>query len=876
VSWAIGIDFGTSRSAGSMGELDPRRLAPDRTTGKAPAPIMAPTVSPLEIEGNRWIPSMVLRTPDGQLVVGAAADNLAGVHPDRLERTPKRSLGTAAPLLLGGEPIDPRDAAAAVMRMIVAEGRLRQGSDPVGCVVTHPVRWAGVRRAALAEAAKRAGLGEVQLVEEPVAAAIHYASEHVELGAHVGVYDLGGGTFDTALLQRTDRGFEVVGVPGGDENIGGENFDHRLFRYFGSCLAEADAELWDQMMTSDDRKWKRAALDLLVQARRAKEALSSYTSTQVFVPVADRDIVVNRSQFEAMIIDDIERTVDLMEDTVIDAGMKIDDLAAIFLVGGSSRVPLVSQMVTERFGSRVITRDEPKGVVALGAARLAALRFLMPRPNAAGAPADVASAEPDAVDAPDAPPPPDASAAVLGIPHPSASVGSAAAGASQWLADLPVPRSHDRLGATPVADVDLASLPAPGAPSPTRPALAPVMPTPTSVPTPTPAPTPALWMPTPALQMPTPARPAVAAPAAGAPPLASWLVAAPPALAARLSSAPVPAAAPAAAPVVAAPAPVTIAWRTALPDQPGQLAADRNGIVFGGLAGVVRMFDPTNGQLSWQQPLDAPGWAAPGLADDAIAYGSSDARVLLLDRASGAVRWQLNVGFPVISSPAVVGGFVVVGTDGGHVLGLDRATGAVRWDLPVGAAVRAGIVVVGSEVIVCTAAGQVFVIDAQSGRPRWGYRTGGQVLLTPGVVHDRVLVASRDGLVHGLRLADGVAVYGVRCAGAPVTPVAVGGGLFGVVDERGGLRVHRADTGQAISEGTVSQTQSAGLVLVPGPAPTCAVIETGGQLLAVDLATRTTRFTVPTGQSNSSVPVVSGGLVVAATTFGQLYGIVAP
>ena len=141
---------------------------------------------------------------------------------------------------------------------------------------------------------------------------------------------------------------------------------------------------------------------------------------------------------------------------------------------------------------------------------------------------------------------------------------------------------------------------------------------------------------------------------------------------------------------------------------------------------------------------------------------------------------------------------------------------------------------------------------------------------------ETVLVASRDGLVHGLRVADGAALYGVRCAGAPITPVAVGGGLFGVVDERGGLRVHRGDTGQAVTEGTVTQTQAAGLVLVPGGAPTAAVIETGGQLMAVDLSSRSTRFAVPTGQSNSSVPVVSGGLVVVATSFGQLYGIVAP
>ncbi len=853
MSWAIGIDFGTSRSAGAVSELDPRRLAPDPITGKSIAPIMAPTVSPLEIEGNRWIPSMVLRTEDGQLVVGAAADNLAGVYPDRLERTPKRSLGTTAPLLLGGEPIDPRDAVAAVMRMIVAEGRLRQGSDPAGCVVTHPVRWAGVRRAALAEAASRAGLGEVVMVEEPVAAAIHYASEHVELGAHVGVYDLGGGTFDTALLQRTERGFEVVGVPGGDDNIGGENFDHRLFRYFGSCLADADADLWEQMMTSDDRKWKRAALDLLVQARRAKEALSSYTSTQVFVPVADRDIVINRSQFEAMIIDDVERTVGLMEDTVVDAGLRVDDLAAIFLVGGSSRVPLVAQMVTERFGARVITRDEPKGVVALGAARLAALRMLAPRARPAANPVGTDPAL-DSVN----PPPPDAATAATGIPSPVDV--PAASESTSWLAGLPVPRSDDRLR----VDAASASTPASTTPASIAPA--------TTVPATT-VPAARVTAPPPAtdflLTLPAPAVTRVASPSpaggmGGAQPY--------PAVSAAIASAHT-------APTIAAmPAPVAvnIAWRLPISDQPGQLTADRNAVVFGGLAGVVRCVDPANGLLRWENALDTPTWVAPALAEDSVVIGSSDGRVLLLDRVTGAVRWQTPVGSPVISTPAVVGGVVVVGNDGSRVLGLDRVTGAVRWDLPVGAPVRAGIVAVGAEVVVATTAGQVFVVHAESGRPRWGYRCGGQVMLTPGVAPDRVLVPSGDGIVHGIRLSDGVALYGVPCAGAPATPVAVAGGLFGVVDERGGLRVHRADSGVPVSEGTIAQTQAAGLVLAPVTDPTVAVVETGGQLMSVDLATRRTRFSVPTGGSNRSVPVLAGGLVCVATTFGQLYGIVVP
>jgi actin-like ATPase involved in cell morphogenesis len=733
VSWAIGIDFGTSRSAGALCEVGGGRL----------------DVTPLEIEGNRWIASMVLRTPDGELVIGTAADNLAGVHPDRLERTPKRALGTGAPLLLGGEPLDPRDAATAVLRAIIAEGRLRSGgAPPARAVLTHPVRWGEVRRTALREAGAAAGLDDIELVDEPVAAAIHYAADHVAVGAHVGIYDLGGGTFDTAVLQRTAGGFEVIGVPGGDERIGGEDFDHRMFRYFGECLAETAPEVWDEMLTSDDRKWKRASLDLLVQARRAKEALSSYTSTQVFVPIADRDIVVNRSQLEAMIVDDIERTVDLMEETVVDAGLAIDDLASVFLVGGSSRLPLVGQLLGERFGARVVTRDEPKAVVALGAARLAAVR----------------------------------------------------AGAA------PAPRSE---------------MPPPGRAHrhdlPTRPAAASL-----------------------------------------APPL-------PPPQAADHA---VPAARPPATQQVA------VAWRLALGQPAGQLAADIDAVVFGSADGFVRSVDPRSGQLRWQSPHGAAVWAAPGLLADAVAIGGLDGRVSLLDRATAAVRWVLDTGAPISASPAAAGAVVVAANDGGRVLGLDRERGGVRWELPVGSAVRAGVVPVGDEVIVATTAGQVYCVDAATGTCRWGYQTSGAITTTPGVVGDRILVPAEDGIVHAVRLADGVAVYGIRCEGPCATSVATSRTEAAIVDRGGVVRVHRADTGRVAAELAVGAGQAAGLVLVPHVEPTTAVIETGGGLIAVDLAARATRWELPTGQDNRVAPVMSGGLVISATTFGQLYGVV--
>jgi outer membrane protein assembly factor BamB/actin-like ATPase involved in cell morphogenesis len=782
LSWAIGIDFGTSRSAGALGELAPG-------AGAGRVDFGSTVVSPLEIEGNRWVASMVLRTVEGELVLGTAADNLAGVHPDRVERTPKRSLGTGAPILLGGEPVDARDVAAAVIRMIVTEGRLRSGGTaPDHSVLTHPVRWADVRRAALREAGERAGLGDVQLIEEPVAAAIHYAAEHVPVGAHVGIYDLGGGTFDTAILQRTDGGFEVVGVPGGDEHIGGENFDHRVFRYFGTCLAETAPELWEQMLTSDDRKWKRAALDLLTQARRAKEALSSYTSTQVFVPVADRDIVINRSQFEAMIIDDIERTVDLMEDTVVDAGLSIDNLHSVFLVGGSSRVPLVSQMVGERFGARVVTRDEPKAVVALGAARLAALRLL---------PKQVPSTAP-AVTAPSAPPTPVPTAAPMSPP--------AAGKPLDWLDRLPPPRTEQRLDA------------------PVEPAR---------------APEPAL------------AREPLRPPAPLAPPQ------------------------PVAAPLPAPAAVVNVAWRVALTQVPGQLAADLNGVAFGDRDGLVRLVDPRSGELRWKQLIGGGVWAAPAITDDLVVIGTLDGRVVALDRATGAGRWSHSSGAAVTGAPIVVGGTVVVANDAGRVMGLDRASGVQRWELPVAAAVRSDLCAAGRIAIVATVAGQVFGVDTETGACGWGYRTAGAITDSVAVVGDMALVPCRNGIVYGLRVSDGTAVYGVQCTGPCITAVFTAVGAFAVIDEAGMLRAHRADNGQVLSEMPVGGAQVAGAVLVPYAAPTLVVVETGaGQLVAFDLATGAAKFSVATGDGNRSRPVLSGGLVVVTTTFGQLYAIV--
>jgi outer membrane protein assembly factor BamB len=195
----------------------------------------------------------------------------------------------------------------------------------------------------------------------------------------------------------------------------------------------------------------------------------------------------------------------------------------------------------------------------------------------------------------------------------------------------------------------------------------------------------------------------------------------------------------------------------------------------------------------------------------------------------------------------------------------------------VGDAVRADLMAAGPLVIVATTGGQVYGIDAATGVCRWGYRTAGSITGTVGVVGDRLLVPCHDGIVYGLSATDGTARYGVRCAGPCTTPVAGSVTAFAVIDQGGVLRVHRADDGVVVVERPVAAGDAAGVVLFPAAGPTGAVVETGaGDLIALDLPSGEVRFRLPTGEGNRSRPVVSGGIAVVGTTFGQVYGIVLP
>lgn len=323
------------------------------------------------------LPSLVLRTcaPGGTptWVVGWAASNQAALFPASVERTPKRRIGVDADLLLGDQMVPVVDAVAAVLhevwRVVVA-----QRPDVSGVVLTHPAAWSSRRTDLLLQAAALAGIpGTPRLCPEPVAAAMAYAAHRPESRDLVAVYDLGGGTIDVAVLAADGDDYRLVAPPGGDQELGGEDFDERVFAHLCEQLARQDSGVVEKLRSAPEREWRIAAEQLRLEARRAKEALSTSSSYALYVPQpVGRDLILNERELRDLISADIARTVELLAD-VVEAGQGASGLAVtgIYLVGGSSRIPAVQHMIEARLGLPCLTWENPKDVVARGATRWA-------------------------------------------------------------------------------------------------------------------------------------------------------------------------------------------------------------------------------------------------------------------------------------------------------------------------------------------------------------------------------------------------------------------------------------------------------------------------------------------------------------------------
>ena len=353
MSLHVAVDFGTSSTCVAIS-----------AHGREPQVVV--------FDGQPLVPSAVFAAADGTLFVGQEAERQAAVDPARYEPHPKRRVDEGE-LLLGSTVLPVVDVVRAVLTRAVNEARRVGGGAPVDLLVlTHPADWGTVRTRVLLQAAR--GLGrEVVLVPEPVAAAVfHSASHSIPDGAALAVLDLGGGTVDASVVARAGKSFRVLSAKG-DPGFGGADVDQALLDHVGGLVSAKDPEAWRQLVEGREMADRRKRRVLRQDVRGAKETLSRHAYTDVPMPPPFPDAHVTRSDLEQLITAPLSRAAALAGAAVRDAGLAPRQLAGVFLVGGSSRIPLVARLVHDHLRVVPTSIDQPETVVARGALRAVSL-----------------------------------------------------------------------------------------------------------------------------------------------------------------------------------------------------------------------------------------------------------------------------------------------------------------------------------------------------------------------------------------------------------------------------------------------------------------------------------------------------------------------
>jgi molecular chaperone DnaK len=347
MSYLLGVDLGTTYTAAGI-------VRPGRTD--------------IVSLGNRaaTIPSVVFLREDETVLTGEPAERRGATEPGRLAREFKRRIGDPTPLIVGGTPYSAEAVTAKLLRAVVDQVADLEGGPPETVAVTHPANWGVYKQDLLGQAVRMADLPTGVTLTEPEAAAIYYASqERVDPGSIVAVYDLGGGTFDAAVLRKSGDGFTILGAPEGIERLGGVDFDEAVFAHVRGAL---DGAL--EQLDPNDPTAMAAVARLRQECVGAKEALSSDTdaSIPVLLPNLQTEVRLTRSEFESMIRPALGDSIGALHRALTSAGTAPADVDAVLLVGGSSRIPLVAQLVGRELGRPVAIDAHPKHSVAIGAA----------------------------------------------------------------------------------------------------------------------------------------------------------------------------------------------------------------------------------------------------------------------------------------------------------------------------------------------------------------------------------------------------------------------------------------------------------------------------------------------------------------------------
>jgi molecular chaperone DnaK len=314
--------------------------------------------------GSATVPSVLYLSEQGQVVVGDAARQRAVTDPDWVVRGFTGRIGDEVPMVIGGQAYSAAQLTAMVVGWVVDRVATQQGGPAAGVVVTHPASWGDYKRTVLATALADAGLSEVQLRCEPIAAAAATGN-----GRTLAVYDLGGATFDATVVRTSPAGEPtVVGSPQSLNQLGGAHFDDAVFGHvLGAvpALARLDPE---------DPATLAATAELRHACTRATQALSA--DTEVTIPVTapglNTHVRLHRTEFDDLIRPYLGETLQVLRRALHSAQLQAQDLDAVVLVGGSARIPLVAQLVSTELDQPVTVDTDPATTVARGAATLAA------------------------------------------------------------------------------------------------------------------------------------------------------------------------------------------------------------------------------------------------------------------------------------------------------------------------------------------------------------------------------------------------------------------------------------------------------------------------------------------------------------------------
>ena len=348
MSKIIGIDLGTTNSCVSVLEGGVPKVIPNQ-------------------EGNRTTPSVVAFKADGEELVGETAKRQAVTNVKNTISSIKRKMGTDEKVEANGKKYTPEEISAKILMKLKSDAEAYLGEKVTKAVITVPAYFNDAQRQATKNAGKIAGLDVERIINEPTAAALAYGIDKQEKTHTVLVYDLGGGTFDVSILELGDGVFEVKSTAG-NNHLGGDDFDQRVMDYL---VSEFKKENGIDLSTD-----KMAMQRIKDAAEKAKKDLSGMMSAEISIPFIAQssegplhlNMTLNRAKFEELNKDLFDSTLDAVHKALKDAKLTASDIDKVLLVGGSTRIPYIQELVKKDLGKEPSKEVNPDEVVSMGAA----------------------------------------------------------------------------------------------------------------------------------------------------------------------------------------------------------------------------------------------------------------------------------------------------------------------------------------------------------------------------------------------------------------------------------------------------------------------------------------------------------------------------